>query len=164
MDGRNYVLEPLTQREAEILHLLAEGLSNCEIAQALVIAPGTVKWYNKQLFSKLGVHSRSQAVDRAREMVLLENTRKASPKEIPQLASPSGIVTFFLQILKAALCSGIPSQMTCASPWRGITLSSTKPSLPTTVRYTKSSETLSRTPAKVGFEMPWINSGFVSML
>lgn len=95
MDGRNYVLEPLTQREAEILHLLAEGLSNREIAQAIVIASGTVKWYNKQLFSKHGVHCRSQAVDRAREMVLLENTRKASPKEIPQLALPSGIVTFF---------------------------------------------------------------------
>lgn len=113
MDGRNYVLEPLTQREAEFLHLLVEGLSNREIAQALVITPGTVKWYNKQLFSKLGVHSRSQAVDRAREMGLLENTRKASPKEIPQLALPSGIVTFLFTDIEGStlLWDTIPDAM-----------------------------------------------------
>jgi predicted ATPase/class 3 adenylate cyclase len=94
MDSSQTLLEPLTQRELEILRLLAKGLSNREIALALVIAPGTVKWYNKQLYSKLDVHSRSQAVDKAREMGLLEDAGKSSPKVIPQLALPSGIITF----------------------------------------------------------------------
>jgi len=94
MYGNETLLEPLTQRELEILRLLAQGLSNREIAQALVIAPGTVKWYNKQLYSKLGVHNRSQAVDMARKMGLLEDTGTASPKRPSKLALPSGIVTF----------------------------------------------------------------------
>jgi non-specific serine/threonine protein kinase len=59
--------DPLTDRELEILRLLADGLSNREIAQKLVITYGTVKWYNKQIYSKLGVHSRGEAVARARE-------------------------------------------------------------------------------------------------
>ncbi|UCC53338.1 MAG: hypothetical protein JSV68_05085, partial [Anaerolineaceae bacterium] len=73
MEDSNHLFEPLTQREKEILQLLAQGLSDREIAQKLVLAPGTVKWYNKQLYSKLGVHSRSEAVSRARELGLLEN-------------------------------------------------------------------------------------------
>ncbi|UCG22983.1 MAG: hypothetical protein JSW55_12490, partial [Chloroflexota bacterium] len=77
MDGNEFSLEPLTQREMEILRLLAEGLSNREIAQELVLAQGTVKWYNKQLYSKLGVHSRSEAVDRAREIGLLDDAGMA---------------------------------------------------------------------------------------
>jgi predicted ATPase/class 3 adenylate cyclase len=77
MGGSDYLLEPLTQRELEILRLLAEGLSDREIAQRLVIAQGTVKWYNKQLYSKLGVHSRSQAVDRGRELGLLDDVAAA---------------------------------------------------------------------------------------
>ena len=72
MGDNDFLLEPLTQREMEILRLLAEGLSDREIAQRLVLAQGTVKWYNKQLYSKLGVHSRSQAVDKAREVGLLD--------------------------------------------------------------------------------------------
>ena len=43
MDGKDYLLEPLTKREMEILGLLAEGLSNRQIAQKLYIATGTVK-------------------------------------------------------------------------------------------------------------------------
>ena len=74
MGGSDYLLEPLTQREGEILCLLAQGLSDREIAEKLILAQGTVKWYNKQLYSKLGVHSRSEAVDRARELGLLEDT------------------------------------------------------------------------------------------
>ncbi len=77
MGGSDYLLEPLTQREREILCLLAEGLSDREIAEKLVLAQGTVKWYNKQLYSKLGVHSRSQAVAMSREMGLLEDAGTA---------------------------------------------------------------------------------------
>lgn len=62
---------PLTTREQEVLALLANGLSNREIAAQLVFSLGTVKWYANQIYSKLGVGSRAQAVIRARELNLL---------------------------------------------------------------------------------------------
>jgi serine/threonine protein kinase/energy-coupling factor transporter ATP-binding protein EcfA2 len=63
--------ELLTQREHEILHLIIEGLSNKEIAQKLTVTVGTVKWYVNQIYSKLGVRSRVQAIVRARELHLI---------------------------------------------------------------------------------------------
>ena len=60
--------EPLTKREREILHCLVDGLSNKEIAQQLVLSTGTVKWHLKNLYNKLNVHTRSQAVARARAL------------------------------------------------------------------------------------------------
>jgi predicted ATPase/DNA-binding CsgD family transcriptional regulator len=63
--------EPLTERELEILRLLADGYSNRETADQLVLAVSTVKWYTNQIFSKLNVHSRTQAIARARELKLL---------------------------------------------------------------------------------------------
>lgn len=65
------LIEPLTERELEVLHLLAEGLSNQEIADHLVIAKGTVKSYTGAIYGKLGVRSRTQAVARARTLTLL---------------------------------------------------------------------------------------------
>ena len=62
---------PLTAREQEVLALLATGLSNREIAAQLVFSLGTVKWYVNQIYSKLNVGSRTQAVARARELNLL---------------------------------------------------------------------------------------------
>ena len=50
----DFILEPLTRRELEILPLLAEHLSNNEIAQKLTLAPSSIKWYTKQIFAKLG--------------------------------------------------------------------------------------------------------------
>jgi predicted ATPase/DNA-binding CsgD family transcriptional regulator len=61
-------MEPLTERELAVLQLIAEGQSNQEIAAHLVIAPGTAKWYVSQIFGKLGVHSRTQAIVHAREL------------------------------------------------------------------------------------------------
>jgi predicted ATPase/DNA-binding CsgD family transcriptional regulator len=69
MDGD--LLEVLTEREQEILNLIVEGLSNQAIADRLFLTLGTVKWYNKNIFSKLGVRSRTQAVAQARERGLL---------------------------------------------------------------------------------------------
>jgi len=69
--GRTSVVEPLTRRELEVLRLLAAGLSNRGIADALVIAVGTVKKHLKNIYRKLGVHSRTQAVARARDQGLL---------------------------------------------------------------------------------------------
>jgi DNA-binding NarL/FixJ family response regulator len=53
---------PLTRREREILTLLAEGLSQAEIAGKLVISPKTVGTHIQRILTKLGVHSRAQAV------------------------------------------------------------------------------------------------------
>ncbi len=61
------LVEPLTQREREILGLLADGLTNREIADRLYLSHETVKWYNKQLYGKLGVSNRTQAASRAQE-------------------------------------------------------------------------------------------------
>ena len=58
--------ESLTAREQDILKLLCEGYSDREIAERLVLSLGTVKWYNKQIFSKLGVNNRVQATIAAR--------------------------------------------------------------------------------------------------
>ncbi|HEY4032373.1 MAG TPA: LuxR C-terminal-related transcriptional regulator, partial [Ktedonobacteraceae bacterium] len=63
--------EPLSEREREILQLLASGASNQEIAQELVIAVDTVKRHASHIFSKLGVRNRMQAVLQARELGLL---------------------------------------------------------------------------------------------
>jgi LuxR family transcriptional regulator, maltose regulon positive regulatory protein len=65
------LIEPLTQRELEVLHLLAEGLSNREIAARLFLALDTVKGHNRRIFGKLEVNKRGDAVARARELGLL---------------------------------------------------------------------------------------------
>jgi LuxR family maltose regulon positive regulatory protein len=65
------LVEPLGGRELEILQLIASGLSNREIAAELFIALSTVKWHINNLYSKLGVHSRTQAVVRGQELDLL---------------------------------------------------------------------------------------------
>ncbi|MBN2003483.1 MAG: hypothetical protein JXA21_09020 [Anaerolineae bacterium] len=65
------LLEPLSERELEVLHLLADGLANREIAGRLFITVGTVKRHVNNLFGKLDVHSRTQAIARAHELGLL---------------------------------------------------------------------------------------------
>ncbi|MGB7540285.1 MAG: LuxR C-terminal-related transcriptional regulator [Anaerolineales bacterium] len=64
--------EPLSGREIEILRLLAKGLSNAQIAQRLVIALATVKRHIQNIYGKLGVNSRTQAVAEGREKGLIE--------------------------------------------------------------------------------------------
>jgi DNA-binding NarL/FixJ family response regulator len=65
------LIEPLSPREMEVLALLAEGLSNQEIAERLTIARGTAKNHVGNILSKLDVHDRTQAVLRAQEIGLL---------------------------------------------------------------------------------------------
>jgi LuxR family maltose regulon positive regulatory protein len=65
------LIEPLSRRELELVPLLAEGLSNQEIARKLHISLGTVKIHLKHIYGKLEVSSRTQAVARARELGLL---------------------------------------------------------------------------------------------
>jgi len=65
------LIEPLTERELELLILIGEGLSNHEIAQRLFISLPTVKWHTSNIYSKLGVQSRTHAVAKARSLGLL---------------------------------------------------------------------------------------------
>jgi LuxR family maltose regulon positive regulatory protein len=65
------LIEPLSERELEVLHLIAQGLSNREIAGRLFLALPTVKGHNRSIYSKLGVQRRTEAVARARELGLL---------------------------------------------------------------------------------------------
>ena len=61
----------ITQREHEILGLIAEGLSNREIGERLFVSENTVKTHSSRLFVKLGVNRRVQAVQKGREQRLI---------------------------------------------------------------------------------------------
>jgi LuxR family maltose regulon positive regulatory protein len=65
-------IEPLSERELEILRLISKGLSNQEIAEILVIAVSTVKSHINHLYGKLGTQRRTQAISIARDLGLLE--------------------------------------------------------------------------------------------
>ena len=67
------LIEPLSERELEVLQLIAQGDSNQEIADQLVITLDTVKRHVTHIFGKLGVHNRVQAVARARTLGLLSH-------------------------------------------------------------------------------------------
>jgi len=71
LPARQSIEEPLTERELEILRLVAAGKSNQQIADALIIATGTVKKHLNNIFGKLGVQSRTECVARARELNVL---------------------------------------------------------------------------------------------
>jgi LuxR family maltose regulon positive regulatory protein len=64
--------ESLSERELEVLRLIAEGLSNSEIGADLVISLSTVKGHTANIYSKLGVNSRTQAVAKSRELGILD--------------------------------------------------------------------------------------------
>jgi LuxR family maltose regulon positive regulatory protein len=65
------LLEPLSQRELEVLRLVAAGLSNQEISERLFLVLGTVKGHNHKIFGKLGVQRRTEAIVRACELGLI---------------------------------------------------------------------------------------------
>jgi LuxR family transcriptional regulator, maltose regulon positive regulatory protein len=65
------LIEPLTRREIEVLHLVAEGLSNKEISERLYLSLATVKGHNRVIFRKLQVQRRTEAIARGRELGLL---------------------------------------------------------------------------------------------
>jgi DNA-binding CsgD family transcriptional regulator len=68
------LVERLSARELEVLHLLAEGLTNREIAQRLYLSPNTVRVHTFHIYDKLGVNNRTQAVARARVLALLTSS------------------------------------------------------------------------------------------
>jgi LuxR family maltose regulon positive regulatory protein len=65
------LVEPLTQRELEVLHLMALGKTNQEIARQLIVSPGTVKAHTASIYRKLDVANRTEAVARARQLGIL---------------------------------------------------------------------------------------------
>jgi LuxR family maltose regulon positive regulatory protein len=69
--AKNMLVEPLSQRELKILQLIAQGLSNRESGERLFLALDTVKGHNRNIFDKLQVQSRTEAIARARDLSLL---------------------------------------------------------------------------------------------
>jgi LuxR family maltose regulon positive regulatory protein len=68
------LVEPLSERELQVLQLIAKGLTNPEIASRLFLALNTVKAHTRNIYGKLGVHSRTQAAARARALGILAAT------------------------------------------------------------------------------------------
>jgi LuxR family maltose regulon positive regulatory protein len=71
LERSNALVEPLSERELEVLRLVASGASNHAIAVAMVISVGTVKSHVNHILGKLSAHNRTEAVARARELMLL---------------------------------------------------------------------------------------------
>ena len=85
------LIEPLNERELEILALFAEQRTNQEIADALFLSLNTVKWYARQIYGKLAVTNRQEAVERASQLGLLDETEPASeslPHNLPAQLTP----------------------------------------------------------------------------
>jgi len=79
MEDKEPLLTPMNKREREILERLATGLSDQQIADELFLSLHTVKWYNRQIFSKLGVTSRTQAITKARALGLFSANDLPAP-------------------------------------------------------------------------------------
>ena len=70
----------LNEREQEILKRLSAGLSDQQIADELFLSLNTIKWYNRQIYSKLGVKSRTQAIAYVKDLELLESRDSEAPQ------------------------------------------------------------------------------------
>jgi DNA-binding NarL/FixJ family response regulator len=78
--ARPAAVAELTPRELEVLHLIARGLSNTEIARELVVSDATIKSHVARIFSKLDLHDRAQAVVLAYESGLVQPGATAAPQ------------------------------------------------------------------------------------
>jgi LuxR family maltose regulon positive regulatory protein len=74
--GSQGLVDPLTERELEVLRLLATDLSGPDIARELVVSLSTVRSHTKNIYAKLGVNNRRAAVRRGTELHLLGAARK----------------------------------------------------------------------------------------
>ena len=86
MDGRATSPDPLTEREKEILKRLSTGLSDQQISDDLFLSLNTVKWYNRQIYAKLGVSNRTEAILKARGLRLIDI--EGGPTPVPFQARP----------------------------------------------------------------------------
>lgn len=90
MEDNAHLLAPLSKREREILAQLSNGLSDQQIADELFLSLHTVKWYNRQIYSKLGVSSRTQAIAHAKKLGLLGEGASISPSpSVPRYNLPA---------------------------------------------------------------------------
>lgn len=96
LDGYQYE-RPWSSRELEIVRLLAAGMTNREIAGRLILSPETIKWYNKQIYDRLGVSSRTQAAAKVHELGLLDEDvteSSVSPPADGRVRLPAQITSF----------------------------------------------------------------------
>lgn len=106
----------LSEREIEILRLLATGASNKEIAVALVISPNTVKVHLRNIFAKIGAASRTEATLTAMRMGLVEGVSEARPPEdLSAVGGQSGLLT---TLPEAAAQASAPPAPWWQSGWR----------------------------------------------
>ena len=91
MEDKEPLLPPMNKREREILARLATGLSDQQIADELFLSLHTVKWYNRQIFGKLGVSSRTQAITKARALGLVGANDPLVPASLPANDQPSPV-------------------------------------------------------------------------
>ncbi len=103
--------EPLTARELEILKLIVDGLSNPALAERLVLSPTTIKWYTRQIYGKLDVHSRQQAIDRTRQLQLFNNPTMTS---VTHLSASSETLADVLKY------PAPPEPLNLANPYKGL--------------------------------------------
>jgi LuxR family maltose regulon positive regulatory protein len=71
LEDNQVLVEPLSERELEVLELMSEGLSGPEISGKLFVSLNTIKSHIKNIYSKLGVNKRFDAIERAKELDLL---------------------------------------------------------------------------------------------
>ena len=83
------MIEQLTEREAEILKLISQGMSNQKVADTLVVSRGTIKAHTHNIYGKLGVKSRTQAILRAQELGLVETDTASIATEHTQAYLPA---------------------------------------------------------------------------
>jgi LuxR family transcriptional regulator, maltose regulon positive regulatory protein len=79
---KHALVEPLSERELDVLRLLATNLDGPDIARELVIALSTIRTHTKSIYAKLGVNSRRAAVRRAEELDLLSRARDSQPRPV----------------------------------------------------------------------------------
>jgi LuxR family maltose regulon positive regulatory protein len=68
------LVESLSERELEVLQHIAEGLTNREIADRMYLSLNTIKVHTRNIYGKLGVNNRTQAVSRARDLSVLPSS------------------------------------------------------------------------------------------
>jgi LuxR family maltose regulon positive regulatory protein len=80
--ARQGLIEPLSQRELDVLRLLGTDLGGPDIARELMVSLNTVRTHTKNIYAKLGVNNRRAAVRRAEEIDLMSRTRDPRPGRV----------------------------------------------------------------------------------